>query len=178
MKFTERIKKFTAISLAGTMIFLTANVLSVQAQSISGVSISKPGYGIVSTSDGAGVNVRNAPSLTDSEIIMSAPAYSYLMVVGESGDFYKVQYDIYGHYGYVSKQYFFFSSQQYYLQANTTSKNLNMRSAPSTSAAIVASIPRGTGFAYWDEVQDWYQGVYGNVSGYTSKDYTSRIEYQ
>lgn len=132
----------------------------------------------MSTSDGAGVNVRNAPSLTDSEIIMSAPASSPLMVVGESGDFYKVQYDIYGHLGYVSKQYFKFMSSPYYLQTNTSSGNLNMRKSVTTSSAIVASIPRGTSFAYMNDYPDWYQGVYGNVRGFTSKDYTSRIEYQ
>ncbi len=177
MKFKEKFKRFAAITLAGAMVLLTANSLSVHAQSISDVSVSKPGYGIVTTSDGSGVNVRNAPNLTSSQIIISAPADSRLMIVGESGDFYKVQYDTNGHYGYVTKQYLTFIPMNYYLQANTSSSNLNMRESNSTSSAKIASIPKGTCFAYWVELTEWYRGVYGNAFGYTSKDYTKLCSY-
>ena len=177
MKITERFKKFAAITLAGAMILLTANSMSVHAQTISDVSVSKPGYGLVTTSDGSGVNVRNAPSLTNSQIIVSAPADSRLMIVGESGDFYKVQYDTQGHYGYVTKQYLTFIPSDYYLQASTSSSNLNMRESSSTSSTIIASIPKGTCFAYWVEITGWYRGIYGNAFGYTSKDYTKLCSY-
>ena len=41
MKITERFKKFAAITLAGAMILLTANSMSVHAQTISDVSVSR-----------------------------------------------------------------------------------------------------------------------------------------
>ncbi len=172
MKFVEKVKKFAIIALAGAMVILQANTLLVHAQTISQVSVSKPGYGNISTESGSGVNVRNAPNLVNSDIIISVPNKSALMIVGESGDFYKVQYDTAGHYGYVLKEYLNFVPQDYYLQVNTSSSALNMRAYPDATSNIRTTIPKGTNFAYVATVNDWYMGLYGNVSGFTVSEYT------
>lgn len=177
MNFKKSIKKFAAITLIGAMTVLTINPISAHAQSISDVSVNKPTYGLVSTNDGSGLNVRDAANLTTSNIITTVPSSSRLMIVGSSGNFYKVQYDANGHYGYASMDYLTFVSTGHYLKANTSSNNLNMREKPSTSSSIIASIPKNTGFAYVSTGTNWYRGVYGNQCGYTSKDYTSFMSY-
>ena len=173
MKLASKIKKISAVALMGSVLIAFAGTLSVHAQTIDQVSVSKPGYGITSTNDGSGVNVRNAPSLEDSDIIVSIPNGTRLMIVGQSDDFYKVQYDAHGHYGYVSKTYLKFQPSSMYLVANTDGSNLNMRSGPSTSYSRITSIPNGTAFAYYGSATNgWYSGIYGNATGFTSVDYT------
>ena len=73
MKFTQKIKKFVAITFAGAIVLLTSNSLPAHAQDISQVSVYKPGYGMAYTESGSGVNVRNAPNLDKSDIIRSIP---------------------------------------------------------------------------------------------------------
>lgn len=177
MNLIEKPKKFIASTLAGVMIFLSANSFSVHAQSATSVSIDRPILGFVRTDDGSGLNVRNAPNLTSSQIITAIPDDTFLMVVEEIGDFCKVQYDTAGHYGYVWRLYLTIYRASYYLQANTNSSDLNMRESNSTSSKILTSIPKGKYFAYRNEVTDWYYGVYGNKIGYTSKAYTKRYDF-
>ena len=85
MKSTQKIKKFVTITLAAAMILLNNNSFTVHAQDISQVTVYKPGYGMVSTDSGSGVNVRNAPNLTTSEIIKSLPNETWVMIVGQIG---------------------------------------------------------------------------------------------
>lgn len=181
MKSTRKIKKFVTITLAAAMILLNNNSFTVHAQDISQVTVYKPGYGMVSTDSGSGVNVRNAPNLTTSEIIKSLPNETWVMIVGQSGDFYKVQYDTNGYYGYMHKDYVIFFSQDYYLQANTTNKgSLNMYELESTSTKVLATIPNKTYFAYLygkDTSNDFYMAVYGNEWGYTLKTQTKVYSY-
>lgn len=171
MKFTQKIKKFVAITLAGALVFLNANLPSVQAQDISEVSVKKPGYGRTSTSDGSGVNVRDAANVTTSNIIRSIPNDTFVMIVGQSGDFYKVQYDNQGHYGYMIKRLVEFCPEYYYLQALPQNGNkLDMYDDDwEEYRQVIAQIPKGTCFAYWYRPnEDYYVGVYGISFGYTS----------
>ena len=174
---TDKIKKTTAVTLAGVMVLFCANTIPAQAQDISQVSVSKPGYGITRTESGSGVNVRNASNLNNSEIIFSIPNNTRLMIVGTENDFYKVQYDAYGNYGYVLKSLLDFFPTSHYLVANTSSNNLNMRQSNSVDSKIIASIPKGTAFAYWVKQIEWFRGIYGNQFGCTSKDYTKLCDY-
>lgn len=187
MKFTRKIKKFVTITLTAAMILLNNNSFTVHAQDISQVTAYKPGHGMVSTNSGSGVNVRNAPNLTTSEIIRSLPNETLVMIVGQSGDFYKVQYDTNGHYGYMFKDYVIFYPQDYYLQANTTDKgSLNMYYLDSTSTEVLATIPNMTYFAYLHGKDtsedfyisgDFYMAAYGNEWGFTLKTQTKIYPY-
>lgn len=49
---------------------------------------------------------------------------------------------------------------------------LNMRAYPDATSNIRTTIPKGTNFAYVATVNDWYMGLYGNVSGFTVSEYT------
>ena len=173
MKLTSKIRKMSVVALVGAVLFASASTLSVHAQTIAQVSVSRPGYGITSTDDGYGVNVRNAPNL-GAGIIVSIPNNSPVMIVGEDGDFYVVQYDTDGHYGYMAKDYLNFQQKSFYLVVNTASDPLNLRAMPSETSTSLARIPHNGAFAYYNyyNSNDWYHGVYGNATGYTSRDYT------
>lgn len=179
MRFTQKIKKFVAITLAGAVVMLSANVLSVHAQSISDVSAEKPGYGITHTQTGSGVNVRKDPEMADN-IIVSIPNNTSVMIVGESGNFYKVQYNTTGLYGYASKDYIDFVPSSYYLSANIS---LDLKKEPRDYAGNHVTMPAGTAFAYVATTYTtggygtWYRGVYGIAEGYTSVDNTTRHKY-
>lgn len=178
MKFTEKFKKLVAITLAGAMVLLTANMLPVHAQNISDVSVNKPGYGVAKTSDKSGVNVRDAANLTTSNIIISIPYLTKVMIVGESGDFYKVQYDTSGHYGYMIKRLVEFMPEDKYLQADTAGGgNLSMYDNMYEPRTQIATIPNKKYFAYWLDNVNAIKGIYGNAFGYTSKSDTKIINY-
>lgn len=153
------------------------------AQSNSDLAVNKPGYGVTETQSGLGVNVRDAASLANSNIILSVPNDSYLMIVGwvynsdEQLGFYKVQYNINGSYGYVYDLYLNLVSRNYYLKANTATDPLRFRSSPNTSASVIKKLPKGTYFAYDGYSGGWYSGVYGNRFGYTSGTYTQLLSY-
>lgn len=169
-------KKCSMVALAFCLFLSNANGLVAKAATSSEVSTSEPGYGYVSLSSGT-LNVRQHAYPT-AEIVGSLANNSRVMIVGESGPFYKVQYNTTGHYGFVSKDYVVFMERDYYLKVNTNNSNLNMRSGAGTNYSEVARIPDETSFAYIEDATNgWYFGVYGNVSGYTSGDFTIKQRY-
>lgn len=102
-----------------------------------------------------------------------------VMIIGQSGSYYKVQYNTSGSTGYVEKSAVnFIGNTDYYLQVDISSGTLNMREQTSASSSAVASLPMGAYFAYKNQPNNnWYEGVYGNKSGYTSATYTERISF-
>lgn len=169
-------KKCSMVALAFCLFLSNANGLVAKAATSSEVSTSEPGYGYVSLSSGT-LNVRQHAYPT-AEIVGSLANNSRVMIVGESGPFYKVQYNTNGNYGFVSKDYVVFMERDYYLKVNTSDDELNMRSGPGTNYGELTEIPYNTSFAYIEDATDgWYFGVYGNVSGYTSGRYTLKCSY-
>ncbi len=175
MNMKKTIKtKLACLMIAMVSLIVVVSPLSVQAATISDASVSKPLVGIV---DATSLNVRESAS-TSSKKVASLFKYDPVMVVGESGDFYKIMYNTNGDFGYVYKSYLYVVESDYYLQANTTSGNLNMRSCGETSCSIVASVPNKVSFGYFNDIDpEWYVGVYGNVRGFTSRQYTSRLTF-
>ena len=53
----------------------------------------------------------------------------------------------------------------------TDGSGLNIRAYPSTSSAILGSIPNGTSIMINGETDGWYVVDYNGVIGYSSKDY-------
>lgn len=178
-KIKANIKKTTlkwiaALSLAGVCFFSAANMNTVQAAYANPgtVSIAKPGYGYINVSSGT-LNVRESAS-TNARVLASLAKDSAVMIVGQNGSFYMVQYDGNGNYGYVAKNYVKFEQPEYYLTVKNISGSLNMRAYASTSANVVASIPPNRSLAYLYDVTGWYCGVYGNVTGTVSQSYVER----
>lgn len=173
--FKSLIKKIALFSM-GTFIFL-ATGRSVMANTSDEVtlSVSKPGAGYVNTVTSS-LYVRSAPSSTAS-IITSLPSQSNVMIVERCGDFYKVQYDTYGHYGYMSSQYLQEYSLDHYHVANTGNNSLNMREHEGTQSVIVASIPSGRAFPSLTFTGDWNYALYGPQEGYVSNQYVYTYTY-
>lgn len=179
MKNLNGVKKVSIMTLAFIILVMSSKCLVANAGiSINYVSENQPTYGIVQLNSGT-LNVRISAS-TSAAIVASVPNNTRIMIVGQSGNFYKVQYNTSGNYGYVSKDYVVYmgSNTVYYLQAHTAGSNLNMRAGESTSTSLVASIPNGKAFPYLsDNSNGWYKGLYGYKEGFVSSTYAIKWEY-
>ena len=51
-------------------------------------------------------------------------------------------------------------------RVSITSGTLNLRSRPSLSGMILASLPNGQALTVLGTVDDWYVGRYGSLTGY------------
>ncbi len=152
------------------VVSMLASVLNVSAANqLYDYSVEKPGYGIVSATS---LKVRSAPSTSGTTVLTTLASGSYVMLIGQSGDFYYVQYDTSGSQGYVHKDYVTDNSTPYCLRVSTSGGTLNFRSNPSASSSSICSLQNGTRLAYRTaSYDDWYAGVYGNKAGYVSKQY-------
>lgn len=168
-------KKFLAGTL-GVLVFLSSNSFAEALTSDQvTLSIAKPGAGYVNTESDS-LRVRESPS-TSANVVASLPSGSMIMIVERCGNgFDKVQYDIYGHYGYVASQYIREYDLDYYRTANASS-GLNMRSGPGTSYEKVAGIPYLTNFPVLLDISDWDYVLYGNKDGYVATEYTIKHHY-
>lgn len=63
------------------------------------------------------------------------------------------------------------STTTYYV--NTNSLNLNLRQSPSSSASIVAKMPRGAVVTGYDAGNGWGRVTYNGITGYASMQYLS-----
>lgn len=164
--------------LAGTLglfLFLSSNnIVKAGTSDQVTLSVAKPGAGYVNTQSSSLI-VRESPSTT-ANVLGSLPKDSMIMIVERCGDFYKVQYDTSGHYGYVSSKYIWEYDLEYYCTANTTS-SLNMRSGSGTSYGIIAKIPSQKNFPILLEINTWDYALYGNVDGYVSTQYIIKHHY-
>lgn len=170
------VKNVIAMAMALLIIVGSNYTICAGTSSPTTVSVEKPGYGMV-TLDSGTLNVRQSAS-TSAQIITSLPNESFIMIVGTSGNFYKVQYDKYGHYGYVSRDFVEFWYEEYYLKVTGITGNLNMREIAEPTAEIVGSIPANTSFVHFYDVgSSWYCGLYGNQVGSVSAAYVKKISY-
>lgn len=170
----KKIKKHLCFVFALVILIGNMGITKVEAATIDEVSTERPLAGLVVLDSGT-LNVRQYAS-TGAEIITSLSDGSYIMVVGQSGDFYRVQYNTSGNYGYVAKEFVYLHTDiDCYLKPHIESGTLNMRDGAGTQYTRVASIPLGTAFAFLSDDADhsgWYYGLYGNKNGYTLMTYT------
>ena len=165
-------KKFKRTIMAMLcMVTMLASSISVSAaEGKYTYSVDKPGYGNVTVTSGT-LNVRSGPSTSGTTIKASLTNGSYIMLIGQSGNFFHVQYDTNGNTGYVHKNYVTDNSTAYCLAVTTAGGTLNFRRGASTSSSSICSLQNGTRLAHRAVSGDWYLGVYGNQSGYASKQY-------
>ncbi|MBQ7359229.1 MAG: SH3 domain-containing protein [Lachnospiraceae bacterium] len=170
----EIIKKFIATAM-GVVVLLTSN-LAVSALTSDQVelSVTKPGAGYVATTSSS-LRVR-AEANTSSTVLAALPSGSMIMIVERCGDFYKVQYDIYGHYGYVADQYIREYDLECYRVVKTSGSTLNVRADRDSTSTKVATIPNGRAVPVLNRSTTWDYILYGNVSGYVLNQYTE-LEY-
>ncbi len=130
--------------------------------------------GIVSTQSG-NLNVRSQPS-TASAVLTRAAKSSLLIIVGDYGDFYKVQYAA-DSYGYCSKAYIK-SVSQLCATVNTADGNLNVRYGASTSYSVKDSLKKGTKVVILEDYGSWAKILYhGSKTGFVSCAYLKKTTY-
>ena len=107
--------------------------------------------------------------------------------LGESGDWYKVQYGNYT--GYISAEYAAPVSDNNSDQPDepasdtldgiqvTSSGRLNMRKGPGTSYTSITKLPSGAVAKLVSKEGSWYKVTYNGYTGYVSADYCKLVNY-
>ena len=141
--------------------------------------IDLPIYGTVNISSGT-LNVRSGPS-TDYSILASLKKGTDVMIVGVANDYYRVQYNTNGKYGFVAKKYVNIVNQYYYVQITTSGGNVNLRSGPTTDSTIVAPIANKKYAPEMSKTTNggytWYRLLWGTSPGFVRGDYCREILY-
>ncbi len=120
------------------------------------------------------LNVRSSPSSTAS-IRTTLKRNTYVSLVSKSGSYWYVRYSDNG-YGYCHSDYLYqVSGAVRYVK--TTSGELRVRTAPSTTATVTAKLPSGTAVTVLSVTNNFARIVYnGNKTGYVHRDYLSTSE--
>jgi peptidoglycan/xylan/chitin deacetylase (PgdA/CDA1 family) len=119
----------------------------------------------------ANLNFRTGPG-TGYSIIMVIPKGAQVMVDSTSGGWAHASYS--GKTGYLSLSYLTGSLPETGgAYTRYTTADLNLRSGPGTSYAILAVIPRGTELSITSSSNGWASTAYGGKSGYVSTAYLS-----
>ncbi|MEH6866581.1 SH3 domain-containing protein [Priestia megaterium] len=117
----------------------------------------------------ANLNIRSGPS-TSNAIIATVKQGTQLTVVGQAASgWLKVSYQ--GKTGYVSSEYVKKSASST-TKTYVTTANLNIRSGPSTSSAIVVTVKQGTQLTSTEQAANgWLKVSYQGKTGYVSTQY-------
>ena len=136
--------------------------------------------GIVNVS--SSLNVRSEAS-TSSEVIGSLSGNSKVIIIGEEGAFYKIEYN--GSHGYVAKEYIKDIKDEIVTEPEkpsnpenskktgvvTASKGLNVRKEANTSSQIVGILNSGESVEIIGEENGFYKITYKGQEAYASKKY-------
>ncbi|NGT48976.1 SH3 domain-containing protein [Clostridium perfringens] len=150
-------------------------------------SLNKTGIVNVSSS----LNVRNEAS-TSSKVIGSLSGNTKVIIVGEEGAFYKIEYK--GSYGYVAKEYVKDVTESNNSNQGTqtpekpstpestektgvvnVSSSLNVRNSASTSSKVIGSLSGNTKVTIVGEEGAFYKIEYKGSHGYVAKEYVKDV---
>lgn len=157
----------TVILMVSAFFNFSNNVFA--GTTIGQASVSHPVYGIV---NGNNVNVRAQPS-TSSNVVFQVNSGTYVMIVGTSGDFYKIRTNPNtAEYAFIYKQYVNECSASCpgYVQG-TGSPYTNVRATPNTSYAAIGRIYPGERAPLIVTSKfniNWYHIVWPMQTGYVS----------
>ena len=125
------------------------------------------------TVTGDGVNVRRAPS-TDARIIIQVSKGHRVTITGTRDGFYHVYFPGVSD-GWISTQFVTTSSTTPSLLGESmgvvTGSNVNIRSQPSTSGAVLGRATTGKKFKVTGSHDGWHKIVYNNRAAYISGDF-------
>ena len=150
-------------------------------------SLNKTGIVNVSSS----LNVRSSAS-TSSKVIGSLSGNTKVIIVGEEGAFYKIEYK--GSHGYVAKEYVKDVTESSNSNQGTqtpekpstpestektgivnVSSSLNVRSGASTSSKVIGSLSGNTKVTILGEEGEFYKIEYKGSHGYVAKEYVKDV---
>ncbi len=137
-------------------------------------------YGDFAIVTGSGtLNLRQGPG-TEFDRLYTAKRNDWVMILGESGNWYQVMVMDNGKVGYMSKNYLS-SANETTTGGQTTgvvsnpvaTQYLNLRQYPSLSAPVLGIYYNGATFTVLSSVDNWYQvNIYGKT-GYFMKNYVT-----
>ncbi|WP_416826195.1 SH3 domain-containing protein [Ectobacillus polymachus] len=126
----------------------------------------------VGSVDATYLNVRTGPSMNDS-VIGGLQNQSKVTILGENGNWYKIQYN--NQEAYVSKDYVTVSSSKNKVANKGTYKVtadvLRVRSDASTSSSIIGLLSNGDEVTVESDNNGWCKITYNNQTAYVSKDF-------
>lgn len=125
-------------------------------------------------------NMRSTANSYASNVIRRIPEGDYVTVTGESGNFYRIEYD--GKTGYVFTQYVKKSAQTNvstgsgltatgYPYSTIATSSVNLRKTASTSAKKLDTIPKGAGITVHALSGAWANVTYDGQTGWVMKQY-------
>ncbi|MBR6595274.1 MAG: SH3 domain-containing protein [Oscillospiraceae bacterium] len=163
MKFTRRV-----LSLVLAVVLL-AGALPLSAQAKGPVM-----YGIGFTT-GSDLRLRQQPS-TSSKILDVSPKNEVVVVIGKTGDWYHVIYNMTE--GYMHKNYVSVQTTQNaelgYGKVNGT--EVNVRTGPGTNYSAVSQADKGDSVYILGISGGWYKVIYGEKICYIRSDYVDLTE--
>ena len=126
------------------------------------------------TSNGS-LNLR-AKASTNSSVLARLPSGTKVLVLDDSGDWYKVAYN--GMIGYVSDDYLSLSTKMD-LQAGyakiTSDSSLRMRSGPGTGYDVLTKLSPGSTAEILGVNKGWVKVKYQSYTGYISAEYMTVV---
>jgi len=146
---------------------LLITLLIVSLAVIVGAEDIKLGIGTVNVSS---LHMRSKPN-TESVVLVSAPEGSKVVIVEQTNDsWYKVIYNKTT--GYMYADYLDYDPVKNVELGNgiADGSSVNVRQKPTTSSAIVASVPRGGSAKIIGFNNGWYKVEYKGVTGYIRSD--------
>ena len=125
--------------------------------------------------DATGLRLRSGPSI-GSITLDVAPNDECVVVLGVSGDWYHVNYDLQE--GYMHKDYLDVLTRENAElgYGKVTASSVNIRSGPSTSYRIVDAAPKDAKCYIIGLNEGWYKVIYGNSIGYIRSDLLALTE--
>lgn len=115
------------------------------------------------------LNVRSSPS-SSATVRTTVSRNTYVSLISKSGSYWYVRYSDNG-YGYCHADYLYqVSGAVRYVK--TSSGELRVRNAPSTTSTIVSKLPSGTAVTVLSVTNNFAKIIYnGNKTGYVHRDY-------
>lgn len=163
-------KRSTRIVSLVLTIFLFANIFSVHA-SAAGTEL-KTGIAFV---DASSLRLRSAPS-TNSRTIDYAYDDEVVVLLGKSGEWYKVSYNLQT--GYMHEKFLNASTKENAElgYGRVTGSKVNVRSGPGTSYKSLTNAAVGDTAYIIGINNQWFKVIYGDIVGYIRSDYVDLTE--
>ena len=114
---------------------------------------------------GNSINIRTGANAS-AGVLGSANQGTELNVLGKNGDWYKVSYKG-NNEAYISSQFLSVNK----IDAAVKGNNVNVRSMPSTNAAVVTTVNNGDPVTVIGQTGDWYQLAYNNGNAYINRSF-------
>lgn len=157
------------------LIFTLCTLLCVSTLSPTALAAGQTaqGIGFVSASS---LRLRSAPN-TSASVLATAPKNDCVVVLGESGEWYYVNYNLQT--GYMYKEYLsVLAVENAELGYGTVSgSGVNLRSGPSTSGSVATVTTSGAKCYILGINNGWYKVIYNDITGYIRSDYIELTEY-